>query len=137
LAPSGGQKDTRKNACGTAHAVIVSANRSQEAIMLKQKNRPWGVAVITAMVGMGGMLGSAAAQKASVPKPQDKLALGEDEVKKLLLIMEPDKTGKISKQEYMKFMEAEFARLDKDKNGELDVKKLTQSNVTASRFVGK
>ncbi len=105
--------------------------------MLKQKNRPWGVAVITAMVGMGGMLGSAAAQKASVPKPQDKLALGEDEVKKLLLIMEPDKTGKISKQEYMKFMEAEFARLDKDKNGELDVKKLTQSNVTASRFVGK
>jgi hypothetical protein len=105
--------------------------------MPKQKNRPWGVAVITAMVGMGGMLGSAAAQKASVPKPQDKLALGEDEVKKLLLIMEPDKTGKISKQEYMKFMEAEFARLDKDKNGELDVKKLTQSNVTASRFVGK
>jgi len=37
----------------------------------------------------------------------------------------------------MKFMEAEFERLDKDKNGELDVKKLAQSSVTAGRFVGK
>jgi hypothetical protein len=105
--------------------------------MLRQTNRVWIIVAIAAMVAMGGMLGNAAAQKASVPKPQDKLALGEDEVKKLLLIMEPDKKGKISKQEYMKFMEAEFERLDMEKNGELDVKKLTQSSVTANRFVGK
>ena len=105
--------------------------------MLRQTNRVGIIVAITAMVAMGGMLGNAAAQKASVPKPQDKLALGEDEVKKLLLIMEPDKKGKISKQEYMKFMEAEFERLDMDKNGELDVKKLTQSSVTANHFVGK
>jgi len=105
--------------------------------MLRQTNRVWIIMAITAIVATGGALGNAAAQKASVPKPQDKLALGEDEVKKLLLIMEPDKKGKISKQEYMKFMEAEFERLDKDKNGELDVKKLTQSSVTASRYVGK
>jgi hypothetical protein len=105
--------------------------------MLKQTNRVWIIMAITAMIVTGSMLGNAAAQKASVPKPQDKLALGEDEVKKLLLIMEPDKKGKISRQEYMKFMEAEFERLDKDKSGELDVKKLTQWSVTASRFVGK
>ena len=105
--------------------------------MLRQTNRVWIIVAITAMVATGSVLGNAAAQKASVPKPQDKLALGEDEVKKLLLIMEPDKKGKISKQEYMKFMQAEFERLDRDKNGELDVKKLTQSSVTASRFVGK
>jgi Ca2+-binding EF-hand superfamily protein len=105
--------------------------------MLRQTNRVGIIVVIIAMVATGSVLGVAAAQKASVPKSQDKLALGEDEVKKLLLIMEPDKMGKISKQEYMKFMEAEFERLDKDKNGELDVKKLTQSSVTANRFVGK
>ena len=105
--------------------------------MLRQTHRVWIIVAITAMVATGSVLGNAAAQKASVPKPQDKLALGEDEVKKLLLIMEPDKKGKISKQEYMKFMQAEFERLDRDKNGELDVKKLTQSSVTASRFVGK
>jgi hypothetical protein len=105
--------------------------------MLRQTNRLCIIVAITAMVASGSMLGNAAAQKASVPKPQDKLALGEDQVKKLLLIIEPDEKGKISKQEYMKFMEAEFERLDKDKNGELDVKKLTQSSVTANRFVGK
>jgi Ca2+-binding EF-hand superfamily protein len=105
--------------------------------MLRRTNRLWMIVAIAAMVATGGVLVNAAAQKASVPKPQDNLALGEDEVKKLLLIMEPDKKGKISKQEYMKFMEAEFERLDKDKNGELDVKKLTQSSVTANRYVGK
>jgi hypothetical protein len=109
----------------------------RRAIMLRQTNRLWSIVAITAMIAIGGMLGNAAAQKASVPKPQDKLALGQEEVKKLLLIMEPDKMGKISKEEFMKFMEAEFERLDKDKSGELDVKKLTQSNVTANRFVGK
>jgi hypothetical protein len=106
--------------------------------MLRQTTRLWIIGAITAMVASGTIRGgNAAAQKASVPKPQDNLALGEDEVKKLLLVMEPDKRGKISKQEYMKFMEAEFERLDKDKNGELDVKKLTQSSVTANRYVGK
>ena len=105
--------------------------------MPRQTIRLWIIGAIMVMVASGGLLGNAAAQKASVPKPQDNLALGEDEeVKKLLLIMEPEK-GKISKQEYMKFMEAEFERLDKDKNGELDVKKLTQSSVTANRYVGK
>jgi len=33
--------------------------------------------------------------------------------------MDTDKNGKISKQEWMKFMEAEFDRLDKNKTGEL------------------
>ena len=39
----------------------------------------------------------------------------------------------------MKFMEAEFDRLDKAKNGELDVKELTQSKLRVSHFtsVGK
>ena len=36
-------------------------------------------------------------------------------------------------QEFMGFMEAEFDRLDKDKNGELDPKELTQSRIRAYR----
>ena len=79
------------------------------------------------------------AQKASTPKPQDKVALGEDEVKQLLQLIDTEKKGKISKQEWMNFMEAEFDRLDKSKNGELDVKELTQSRLRVSHFtsVGK
>jgi hypothetical protein len=76
-------------------------------------------------------LGTALAQKAAVPKPQDKLALGENEVKQLLLLMDTNQSGKISKQEWMKFMEAEFDRLDKDKKGQLDTKELTQSKLRA------
>jgi len=35
--------------------------------------------------------------------------------------------GKVSRQEFKEYMVAEFDRLDKDKSGELDVKKLAQS----------
>jgi Ca2+-binding EF-hand superfamily protein len=96
--------------------------------------------VLVAMLAVtGATLGTGVAQKASTPKPQDKVALGEDEVKQLLLLIDTEKKGKISKQEWMKFMEAEFDRLDKSKNGELDVKELTQSRLRVSYFtsVGK
>jgi Ca2+-binding EF-hand superfamily protein len=78
---------------------------------------------------------SVAAQRQVVPKPQDKLALGEPEVTQLLLLMDTDKNGKISKEEWMKFMEAEFDRLDKDKKGQLDAKELTQSKLRVSHPV--
>ncbi|MGA2131507.1 MAG: hypothetical protein ABSH50_04255 [Bryobacteraceae bacterium] len=93
------------------------------------------IAILPILATAGASLGDALAQKASAPKAQDKLALGEDEVKQLLLLMDTDKNGKISKQEYMTFMEAEFERLDKDKNGELDVKELTQSKLRVSHSV--
>jgi len=92
---------------------------------------------ITVLIAAGTMLVNVAAQNASVPKPQDRLAMGEDEVRRLLLLMDPDKKGMSSKQEYMKFMEAEFERLDKHKPGELNVKELAQSSLTVSRFAGK
>jgi EF hand len=90
------------------------------------------LAVLVATLAMPGTL---VAQKAAVPKPQDKLALGETQVMQLLLLMDTDKNGKISKQEWMQFMEAEFDRLDKDKSGDLDVKDLTQSKLRVSHPV--
>ena len=84
------------------------------------------VVVIAMLVATAAMLGTAVAQKASAPKAQDHLALGEGEVKKLLLFMDTDNDGKVSRQEFMSFMEAEFDRLDKKKEGKLDVKELTQ-----------
>jgi hypothetical protein len=105
--------------------------------MLMRTNKLWIIVVIAALVVTGTMLGNAAAQKAAVPKPQNKLAIGEDAVKQLLPLMDADKRGVISRQEFMKFMEAEFERLDKNKKGELNVKELAQSSLTANRFVGK
>lgn len=96
---------------------------------------------ILGMVGflsaVGTILCSATAQKMPLPRPQDNLAMGEDHVKQLLLLMSVDRRGMVSRQEYMKFMEAEFNRLDQDKRGELDARKLAQSNLSASRFAGK
>jgi hypothetical protein len=57
------------------------------------------------------------------------VAAGEREAKTLLLLMDTDKSGKVSKQEFMAFMEAEFERMDINKDGELDVKELTNSRV--------
>jgi hypothetical protein len=62
--------------------------------------------------------------KASVPRPQDTLALGENAARDLLFLIEPNKNGKISKQAWMRFMGEEFDRLDKDKKGELDAQEL-------------
>jgi hypothetical protein len=102
--------------------------------MLKRTNAPRVIVAIAASVAIWAMLGTAVAQKASVPKLQDEVALGLPEVKQLPLLMDTDKNGKISKQEWMKYMEAEFDRPDKDKTGELDVKELAQSQVSARRF---
>src|SRR5258708_22509993 len=107
--------------------------------MLRRTNVVLVMVVIAALVTTWALLGTAVAQKAAVPKSQDKLAIGEDEVKQLLLLMDTDKTGKITKQEWMKFMEAEFDRLDKNKTGELDANELAQSRLRVSHFssVGK
>ena len=74
--------------------------------------------VVFALFTVAAMITSGAfAQRASVPREPDKIALGESEVKQLLLLMDTDNNGKVSKQEFMKFMEAEFDRLDEAKTG--------------------
>jgi Ca2+-binding EF-hand superfamily protein len=78
--------------------------------------------IILAIVSFG--------QKAAVPKHPTKESLAQQNVKEVLLLMDTDKNGKISKQEWMRFMEAEFDALDKDKTGELDQKELLQSTVS-------
>jgi hypothetical protein len=108
--------------------------------MFNTRNIVLGVAGVVGLLGAGLAPLVVHAQKVdkSVNKQQRTLALGEDEVKQLLLLMDADKNGKISKQEFMNFMSAEFDRLDKDKSGELDQKELEQSQIRASRpAVGK
>jgi hypothetical protein len=74
------------------------------------------------------------APAAQMPGPQSpNVAAGESEAKKLLLLMDKDQNGKVSRKEYMDFMAAEFDRLDVNKDGELDVKELTQSQLVQAR----
>lgn len=56
-----------------------------------------------------------------------RLDSGLKQTMQLLVLMETDPSGKVSKAEFMRFMEAEFDKLDKNNDGELDVKELSQS----------
>jgi Ca2+-binding EF-hand superfamily protein len=86
--------------------------------------------LLIAVLSATALVGTALPQKAATPKQPSKDSRAEENVKELLLLMDADKSGKISKQEWMKFMETEFDRLDKDKKGELDQKELLQSRVS-------
>lgn len=65
----------------------------------------------------------------SAERNPKKLAAGEREAMQLLKLMDTDQHGRISKQEFMNFMSAEFDRLDTYKSGELDLKELVNSRV--------
>jgi len=71
-------------------------------------------------------LGVGFAQK-DVRRQPDSNIMAIDNVKQLLLVMDTDQKGKISKQQWIAFMEAEFDRLDVEKKGELDQTAIRQS----------
>ncbi|HTB56855.1 MAG TPA: hypothetical protein VLC06_03230 [Polyangia bacterium] len=94
---------------------------------------------VTALLLTGACLATAAFGAGGTAAPKDKMALGEADVKRLILLMDNDKNGKISEAEFMSFMKAEFQRLDVDGSGELDVKELKKSQLRPGTFlsVGK
>jgi hypothetical protein len=70
----------------------------------------------------------------TVPPPSTKTTILEQNVKEILLLMDTDKNGKISRKEWMDFMAAEFDRLDTDKSGELDPRELLKSKMSFRAF---
>ncbi len=82
-----------------------------------------------AVLAAGGLIAASTAVPADQPVPATpvrKLEAGLSPVAQLLALMDTDKNGKVSKQEFMSFMEAEFNLADADKSGELDPKELQQ-----------
>jgi short-subunit dehydrogenase involved in D-alanine esterification of teichoic acids len=107
--------------------------RSLRSLRAAPRKVASAVLIAAGILGAGAIAATAVAaqdadQKATVQK-EKKLAQGEKEAKKMLLLMDKDRNGKVSKQEFMNFMEAEFERLDINKDGELDVQELTGSRV--------
>jgi hypothetical protein len=104
------------------------------SIMTKTKKTILTALAVAAIFVAGARVQTAQAQNsASVTDSKQKeknLAAGEVEAKRLLLLMDRDQSGKVSKQEFMSFMEEEFQRLDVNKDGELDVQELTRSRLT-------
>ncbi|HET6308051.1 MAG TPA: hypothetical protein VFG12_12755 [Rhodopila sp.] len=78
------------------------------------------------------VLASALAAQANPPMA----APGDAQVKQLLLLMDRDQNGKVSRQEFMTFMAREFDRLDINKDGELDVNELVNLQVVPAKHPG-
>ena len=98
--------------------------------MISMKAMAVGACLIAGLAATGVRVETSLAAQApgtdqDTKQKDKKLAAGEAEAKRLLLLMDRDKSGKVSKEEFMKFMEEEFERLDKNKDGELDVSELT------------
>ena len=91
-------------------------------------------------VNSSELAGTAAQKSTGTPSgtansKQKRVAAAEEYTRKRLLLMDTDKNGKVSKQEFMSFMEAEFDRLDSKHDGELDVKELAKLRLRP--YVGK
>ncbi len=54
---------------------------------------------------------------------------GEGQVRQLLLLMDRDQNGQVSRAEFMSFMEEEFGALDVDHSGELNPEELSRSRI--------
>ena len=52
------------------------------------------------------------------------VAAGETLARQMLMLMDTDKNGQVSRDEWMRFMAAEFDRLDVDHSGYLTVREL-------------
>jgi len=111
-------------------------NRLSGMTLLKTRKMLLVAPLAAALAAGGAWMGTATAQNSGAVPPassadakrkEKQVVAGEAEAKQLLLLMDRDQSGKVSKQEFMGFMEAEFNRLDINKDGELDVNELIQS----------
>ena len=92
---------------------------------MRRRNLPIALLLVTT-------LGVGFAQK-DVSRRPDRNVMAVDNVKQLLLVMDTNNRGKISKQQWMAFMEAQFDRLDVEKKGELDQTAIKQSMASAKK----
>jgi hypothetical protein len=80
--------------------------------------------VVAGLIAAGCFAGTANAGDAPSAADSRKLEVGLSPTVRLLQLMDTDKNGKVSKEEFMRFMEAEFDFADKNKDKELDPKEL-------------
>lgn len=72
-----------------------------------------------------GALPCSAADAPAAPSDKaEAVEAGLPATKQLLVLMDTDRNGVVSKEEFMHFMSDEFDRLDTNKDGVLDIKEL-------------
>jgi hypothetical protein len=88
------------------------------------------VLLIALLFATGAFLGD----KAAAPEGQSEKTLSGAEVQLIFSLMDTNKDGKISKQEWTNFMGSMFDRLDTGKTGALTPQELSQLKWQAGTF---
>lgn len=102
--------------------------------MQKRNKLAWIILLATSLFMMTRMVETSLASASAVHDVQGKQLLNSNQVNLLLLLMDTDRNGKISKQEWMSFAGKTFERLDQDKKGEIGPKELSQLRIGVSSF---
>jgi hypothetical protein len=100
--------------------------QAEVTIMRNELRSTFHVAVLFSL-GLAAATGVIAADTPAATgagESNQKLEVALTPTVRLLQLMDADKNGKISKQEFLHFMEAEFDFADKNHDGELDPKEL-------------
>ena len=95
------------------------------------------VLVIVPTIVVFSALRQSAAQSLPSQTTMSAQEKGEYDTVQLLKLMDKDHNGKVSRAEFMKFMNSEFDRLDINKDGELDVNELAEMHVRYFRGTSK
>jgi hypothetical protein len=66
----------------------------------------------------------AVAQKDGGLRHPDPAVLATEHVREILLVMNPDRNGNITREQWLQFMAAEFDHLDSDRKGAIEPRKL-------------
>jgi hypothetical protein len=75
----------------------------------------------------GSSVGSRLHATAGYVASKRALAAGQGSIRQLLRLMDTDKNGVVSKEEFLQFMSEEFDRLDADRNEQLERRELAHA----------
>jgi Ca2+-binding EF-hand superfamily protein len=89
------------------------------------------VRTIIALLAMSFVAGTVSTAALAASKRTD--AAAQSDVRNLLRLMDKDKNGSVSKDEFMQYMAQAFDRLDVNKNGQLERNELTNTKFPFSK----
>ncbi len=89
------------------------------------------VRTIIALVGMSLVVGTVSTAALAASKLTD--AAAESDVRNLMLLMDKDKNGTVSKEEFLQYLLQAFDQLDVNKSGQLERNELTNAKFPFSK----
>jgi Ca2+-binding EF-hand superfamily protein len=100
--------------------------------MLKKQRIGLGALAIATLLATGT---TAWARGDNLPQPHSPAVLAEDQVKQLIQVLDQgnNRTGTVSKEEFMKFVSSEFDRFEHDRAGNVQVQDLREVRQTEDR----